>query len=162
MIEHLITERSTELAGIPIMGQRVWPEPAFTDWWNGPKQFKAELDALFDMGVTAVRWPQYTPHFDDGNACVFEPGAPEFRLDRDVPDSRPYRRDWYQSSGVADFHYPERTFTPKQGFETLYYALKAFDNHLNNYSAMLLIAFGDHCRVTATREEFDVEAYDHD
>lgn len=107
--------------------------------------------------VEAIRWRQYTPYFNDGDACTF--GVHEFSfktadMNEDHGDySDGFEDQWFWSDGgkrvdpwenerkaVSDFN-GEVGKIPDEVFEE---------------------TFGDHCIVTATRDGFEVDEYDHD
>jgi hypothetical protein len=98
-------------------------------------------------GLKAVKWTQYTPYFNDGDACVF--GV----------------HDWYarvggQETGGDDDDgflgsYELRESAAKGAADHLSQLFKALDDDA------MQAAFGDHCEVVATRDGFAVEKYEH-
>jgi len=90
----------------------------------------------------AVRWTQYTPYFNDGDACVF--GVNEFTYKK-VGDSEggDYEDGFHDSYG-------------KDRPEFMKTKLGAIP------SDVLEAVFGDHVQITATRDGFAVEEYEHD
>jgi hypothetical protein len=94
--------------------------------------------------LAAVRWAQYTPHFNDGDACEFSIYDAYVRLEGEDADDHEY--DWRSSAddGRAE---QEAASALVQGAP----------------ERAMLAAFGDHAEITATRDgTFDVEGYDHD
>lgn len=95
--------------------------------------------------IEAFKWNQYTPYFNDGDACTF---------------------------GVADLYYRNAGATTggdyDDGFE--YVSRRDKESELYKFSEgfrripdeIFLQAFGDHCKVTATRSGFEVEEYEHE
>lgn len=112
---------------------------------EGANALKASFKEFFDAHpeCDALQWSQYTPYFNDGSECVFRVG--EF-LVRTIPgtsfDWRSYDRAKYNPAQLALFEAVDNL----EGIDTEFYE----------------IAFGDHVRVTATREGFTVEEYEHD
>src|SRR5688500_4573732 len=48
---------------------------------HNPRKFLATLlEVMYNANVEAVRWEQYTPYFNDGEACVFYPTEPRFKI----------------------------------------------------------------------------------
>jgi hypothetical protein len=116
------------------------PESEFVDALN---------TILNTKGCAAVRWTQYTPYFNDGDACVFRVNDPSVLPtgagDSDDDDS------WIDAWSLDD-NSPLKT------------ALKAFESVLDggHHDVLLGKQFGDHAQVTATKEKFIVDFYDHD
>lgn len=142
------------------------------------------LDAVLGSSeVEAVRWRQYTPYFNDGEACEFRiygadakfVGIDEGGDDEDgwheiylsYPDgywnthdhhgrngkAKPDDRDRYWRLYGADF----------QPGESLSQSANAFVQALESgeHYVALRQAFGDPAEVVANREGFDVEHYEH-
>lgn len=48
---------------------------------HGPERFLSDLDQLLAVqGVETVRWEQFTPYFNDGDACEFGTGEVRVKL----------------------------------------------------------------------------------
>lgn len=88
--------------------------------------------------LESVSWTQYTPYFNDGDTCEFTVHSWLTTVDEDGNEEE----DLESESG----------------------ALQNLANVLDNsdLSSAFLQAFGDHARVTLTREGISVEEYDHD
>lgn len=135
-------EYDTLVAGIEEARQRVKDAGA------------AAVGALFKVffaeypDVKAVGWTQYTPHFNDGDACVF--GVGELCLStKDVDFSE-----------VTDMYDEEES-----GFQDSYSVKGPLKNALGRLSLdpdILEAAFGDHALVIATPAGFHVSEYSHD
>ncbi len=103
--------------------------------------------------VLAVSWTQYTPHWNDGDACTFHvrdfsyalasAGAEDSYLTVEI--------DGKTVGLVESYDLPEAMRPELQAFETV-----ATDDDL--YEAL----FGNGVRVVATRAGFAVEEYEHD
>jgi hypothetical protein len=143
-------------------------------------------------GVEAIRWHQYTPYFNDGEPCEFSVGEATVNLDEkfganeaegDYEDG--FLSDYnLHGEVVDDKDFPRKNFsygTPEYGAAYAEWMLERYENKLNghdttpilkalnefnaNASAIETVAkanFGDHAVVTATREGFSVDFYEHD
>lgn len=107
--------------------------------------FKEFLDA--NPNIDALRWTQYTPYFNDGATCEFGVNYPEVRLVGAVIDEDDEWEDGFVDSLPAD--------SPEEE------AVQALFKEITS-DEIFLAAFGDHCRITVTRDGIDVESYDHD
>lgn len=116
--------------------------------------FKAFFAA--NEGITAIRWTQYTPYFNDGEPCEFstnEPyactkkGAKFSQIDDDEDVHEEEDDDLFQDA------YDLRDGPTKEALRSIG---RAFDNDI------FLAAFGDHAQIIATREGFHVTEYSHD
>lgn len=60
-----------EFLGIPVEGERYssWRERNYTP--RPISELKPYLDAVWEKGVKAITWQQYTPYFMDGDVCEF-------------------------------------------------------------------------------------------
>ncbi|MFC9995776.1 hypothetical protein [Nocardia sp. NPDC127526] len=173
------------LAGRPITGEihrysrteRVDQRPI--------EELLAALDAMFVFPeVEAVRWTQYTPYFNDGDVCEFGTGEIYVKwVGQD--DGGDYEDGFYDKGGdfppgYWDTHYrpwvraepgllpgsfddrvygPAGTHRPDikiahKNLGALFYS-GAFEDQLRE-------SFGDPAEVTATRDGFHVEFYEHD
>lgn len=108
------------------------------------EEFKKTFDAHPDL--IAIRWRQYTPYFNDGDPCTFRLGDFDMKFP-DTPEDGGDCEDGFEST------YGERRKSPVAEAVS---ALGRIDRQV--YESV----FGDHCTVTATREGFEVEEYEHD
>lgn len=149
------------------------------------RQFQERAQALFknitkeffekNPGITAIVWTQYTPYFNDGDTCEFRvndctfTNAPdpehvhweEYEGDEeDVWTATNIKyvlesdRDWYKET--ADL------IRKHGGVNVASCELMSKAICSNEMEDVMLAMFGDHVKVIATREGFDVEDYDHD
>ena len=130
------------------------------------KMFKETFKQFFENNpaVTAVKWTQYTPFYNDGDPCKFRVNDPIFtNASEDDMDNVSV---WGEYEGENE-----------SVWVAYFYEIKKLNvDGLNVADAELLIEmmcstkmedivenlFGDHVQVTATREGFDVHDYDHD
>ncbi len=122
---------------------------------EGEAVFREMFKEFFEAtpGVIAVRWTQYTPHFNDGEACVFGVREASFKF---TPETRA------DLKGVESYSKDEE-YLDHYSFDCPA-ALKELDKTLQSeeMADVLQVAFGDHAEIVATREEFTVEEYEHD
>jgi len=154
---------------------------------KGAAEFIAALDRILDIpGVEAIKWRQYTPYFNDGDACEFGINEPyvkfvgqddggdyddgfidtSYDLARGFKNAMPtglrYGSDEYRDAVKAHYAAENRTFETIKGIDVpaVYQAFQDL-----NWGAFENVAednFGDHATVTATKDGFNVEWYDHD
>lgn len=111
--------------------------------------------------IAAVKWTQYTPYFNDGDPCVFGVNEADFRFvgaepkdgeDNDSSEEDDDEAGWFSS------------WSPPYGFKG---TAEAFQKAIGKVpDEMMLAAFGDHVRVTVTRDgdgvSVEVDEYEHD
>jgi hypothetical protein len=100
---------------------------------------KAFLKEYFEKSpeVYGVKWAQYTPYFNDGEACVFHLGSVAVY---------PTKEEFEGDDSLYDFEsYGEEPETS-----------------LNQIEDILEAIFGDHVQISATREEITTEEYEHE
>jgi hypothetical protein len=102
--------------------------------------------------VQAIGWTQYTPHFNDGDPCVFSMG--EFYV------SSKEGMDWSQVSRLYDAE-ESHGFSGSCGATG---ANKAAAKWIERVALddIFETAFGDGVMVIATRDGFHINEYDHD
>ncbi len=141
--------------------------------------------------ATKVVWTQYTPYFNDGDACTFSVGEIELKVDpsmlatdaqklfgygtEDEEDDSDYRygdgcaaqliekldsenctyADPCKAAGVE-----HRKLTA--GEKSLVEDFQDLSRAVENIPEVLEMVLGDHVKVVATAEGFDVEEHDHD
>lgn len=92
--------------------------------------------------LTAVRWDQYTPYFNDGDTCEFSVHSPEYQLDEDFVDT--------YSLDDQDLN------------KTQLEAIEKFEDNLGEIHDLLEEAFGDHTTVTVTSKGIETDECSHD
>jgi len=149
------------------------------------KAFQEKAQGLFknitkeffekNPGVNALVWTQYTPYFNDGEACVFNvndvsftnaPDPENIRWDEyegeeegvwvtsNVKHTLESDRDWYKETKELIL---EKGGVDPQSCELMSKAIMS-----SEMEDVMLAMFGDHVQVVATREGFSVDEYDHD
>lgn len=143
-------------------------EEDFKGWFT-------EYFALYPF-VTRIQWTQYTPHFNDGEACEFGVNDPELQVAQSYLDRHPDviagQPDWnlhltdtpddeeeeecerYVSTYILDK-------AKKAQYPELYDAVEAI-KILFEAEDILQHVFGDHASVIATPDMIECEEYEHD
>lgn len=139
------------------------------------RKFQATAQALFkettkeffekNPAITAIVWTQYTPYFNDGDTCEFSVHEPNFTNAKNLDDiSR-----WGEYEGDDDnewsespwgFKYHKRTDAEGINIDSINKFAELIQS--SELESVMEAMFGDHVRVLATREGFDVEDIDHD
>lgn len=117
----------------------------FLEWFKGaPKE------------VEAIRWTQYTPHFNDGDACVFSVHEPSLKL---VGVTKDEDEEGFQDVWALKYY---KKVTEEKATE-LSKSLNALYSDMQDLEDVMLSAFGDGYQVTITRKgDIEVDEYDHD
>jgi len=129
---------------------------------EGKVVLKESFKEFFDKypAIHCVTWTQYTPYFNDGDECTFSVG------DFWVMDKASFD-EWQEEGGgyAEEFDvlssYSDRPFegmTEKE-IESAREELKAISSLPDD---IFLDLFDNHVYITATRNGFDVEEYNHD
>lgn len=124
---------------------------------SGRAAIGAALRPCFEPPTNLKRivWTQYTPHFNDGDACVFEVNEPRLITERDGKEDE---HDLYWLTAKQESKY--RTEALQAIGET---SAAAFLNvWLKLDHDILEAVFGDGYEITVTKDEVTVEEYDHD
>lgn len=128
--------------------------------------FKETTKEFFDKNpnVTAIVWTQYTPYFNDGDTCVFSVNEPTFT---NAPD--PHNVRWGEYDGDEETAADGSEIFAWEGWGECPQNLNrsmcdAFSRMIQSSEMedVMEAMFGDHVKVVATREGFDVDDYDHD
>lgn len=131
---------------------------------EGEAAVKELFKEFFDKYPRAetITWRQYTPYFNDGDPCYFS--VHEMTLEMNEDESGPEEGD--EDEEEDDDDYGDGDYDS--------YSLRASDDpHLKqmgedfrNLEAIpddvMEHVFGDHVKVTATRDGFDINEYSHD
>jgi hypothetical protein len=136
----------------------------------GEKLFREGSQDIFDAypNLVSFGWVQYTPFFNDGDECVFGVHADysmsfAFNNKPDVSDGT-YLDD--DDEDKTDYRYVELSYrvlrgeAEPQGDEAAMLAAHGLVTSVDNDTLKSL--FGDHARVTVTREGIDTDYYEHD
>lgn len=139
--------------------------------------FKETTKEFFEKNpaVTAIIWTQYTPFFNDGDTCEFGVNEPYFtNADKDelenVTSYGEYDGDaegvWAESSWIlctdTDYTRKQREALDLTGTDAQ--SIDKFSSMIQSSEMqdVMEAMFGDHVRVIATRDGFDVDDHSHD
>jgi len=162
-----------------------YAEPATTEQGDSA-EFLSAIDKLLAVdGILEVRWSQYTPYFNDGDACIFSVHeahvklAPRFNVEEDAGDYENGYIGLYEmfeyiekapirAALSASYEERQRFYDDSnkrfelngQSTAEIYAALQALN--FDRFETVAKLNFGDHAEVTATTEGFTVESYEHD
>ena len=121
------------------------------------------LDALNNVLehplAESVKWNQYTPYFNDGDACEFSIYSAAVKV-KDVDEGGDWDNGFF---GPWELGYYDATKNI-EGRESLQEALREFESRLSSGAHYVILneKFGDPAEVTATPDGFSVEYYEHD
>ncbi len=104
--------------------------------------------------VEALTWTQYTPYFNDGDSCEFSVGDIRIIKSEDS-NERAEDEDDDDEDGECIPWKPES----RQPYQSDAADIESF---LQRHEEVANAAYGDHSRVTVTRNGADVEEYNHD
>jgi hypothetical protein len=116
---------------------------------HGQAALGGAFKELFDKHpkLESVTWTQYTPHFNDGDACVFSVNGFESVL--------------YDGAQREDPCWKSEEYNKLP--DALVGDLKTIQLGIKGITDAMRLTFGDHAEVTAVRGgEFKVDSYDHD
>jgi hypothetical protein len=107
--------------------------------------------------VKAIKWAQYTPYFNDGEACTF--GVSDFGFF--------FEGDEFEDLSHYDGELPWRGYSSEWDKAAVcssetYEACKSLARELGGMDDVLETLFGDHVSVTVTPDGVSVDEYDHD
>ena len=119
---------------------------------------QASLKGLFaelfekDEQIVSIRWTQYTPHFNDGDPCVFYVHDPEVKLDG-------VETGGWNNDGYLDSYHLEK----EQSKRALAAALGDFHTTVQELESIFNTVFGDGVQVTVYRNgEIEIDEHEHD
>jgi hypothetical protein len=123
--------------------------------------------------LTGMRWTQYTPHFNDGDACEFGINEPEYQFglptpakDEDEDDGYGSNEGWYDSYQIDEDFFKKRTdvinFKEIPAVQKSVKEAHQVWEKLTSMDKQLQTMFGDGVQVTVTADGVEVEEYDHD
>jgi len=116
---------------------------------DGKKFFLEQSKELFKDNPSLVKfgWVQYTPYFNDGDACTFSAQLDSPRILIEGENEDEYEETWYRDSDNSDS-------------ANVWRKVIKFLSQFDEDDVELL--FGDHCEVVVTRDTVEVEEYEHD
>jgi Zn-finger protein len=151
------------------------------------RKFQTQAQALFkditkeffdkNPGITGVVWTQYTPYFNDGDTCEFRVNDATF-TNAPVDELNDVR--WGEYNGETEGVWACENMSYVLASDRDYYketkdailasggvdpdSCKLFGQAIcsGEMESVMEAMFGDHVKVIATRDGFEVEEYDHD
>lgn len=143
---------------------------------EGQDLLKKEFRAFFaaNPDVEAIAWRQYTPYFNDGDACEFSVHDFNFRLkgsdfngeievedfeDFSYGEEHPWYTTWNLGPDAGDDETPEDF---KKKLVALEVPAREFVAKFRDHDDLMEMTFGDHVKVIATPEKFIVEEAEHE
>lgn len=142
--------------------------------------FKETMKEFFDKnpGITALKWSQYTPYFNDGDTCVFRvndvyyTNAPADELDNVTTWGEYEGEDesvwvthniaYVLTSGSKYYEDEVAKIHAAGGVEVESCELIDKMIQSSEMEDIMREMFGDHVVITATRDGFDVNEHHHD
>lgn len=132
---------------------------------KGKEALSDEMKDFFNMnpGIKCITWTQYSPYFNDGEACEFRVNSPMFSNSDEADALRhgEYSGDDENIWVFGDDCYDDSTASPT---EQEVKAMNEMDKMLQSGAASNLFEslFGNHVSVTITANGISVFDYDHD
>ena len=132
---------------------------------EAPGLLKEEFKEFFKKvpEVKVIKWAQYTPYFNDGDACVFGVYEPVF--------SNAEGDEVFEVSSWGEYEGEQEGIFAFQGTYGLPTELQERKKQIAEMSELITdpdmeevlgATFGDHVVVTVTAKGIDVDGYDHD
>lgn len=131
---------------------------------QGKRVIKDALKAILDAfpEVTKLKWRQYTPFFNDGDACVFGVNNIEAFFGKHNEEDDEDDEDGLDSSSLL-YESKDGPESLKSLHSRLSKVLKEFDDTAQQMEEAFLFAFGDHVEVSVSRNgEVVINEYSHD
>jgi hypothetical protein len=112
--------------------------------------------------IKAVTWQQYTPYFNDGEACEFGVGEKYFLTQKGLEDFMDEGGSYAEEYAAGEQSYYESQY--KEGVTPEHFeAMKTFEKFLCSIDdEIYLHMFDDHSYVVATKDGFEVNSFEHD
>ena len=142
------------------------------------KQINSISDSIFDdfrqhifskyEQLESFGWTQYTPYFNDGEACLFFANTDYLIINGDYAEDS----DWFSKENIINWGQWNRELKTHEGRveesnnnynEVLVNAYNEIVEFLSNFdNDYYLTKFGDHAEVIVTKNSVDISDYDHD
>lgn len=128
---------------------------------EGKVLFREMCEEIFKKHdhVKAISWRQYTPYFNDGDACTFSVHEAYFYGQPSDDDEDGDYDDYDMLDGCEPLNTSGYGKGPKDPAAD---DCDEFSSFIESNDDLLKTMFGDHCQVVVTREGVDVRDYDHD
>ncbi len=149
----------TEVFGKPVTGEKQYYTESLPPQGD-PDEIRQALDDLFSHEeIEAIRWEQYTPYFNDGEPCEFGVHEASIKLVGD-DDGGDYEDGFVD---LWSYRYKRRNLG-QNGYSKWEGDADRVSDLIGNgrHEVFMHETFGDPAQVTATREGFSIEFYEHD
>lgn len=154
---------SSEFQGKPVYGEINHYSRGVAEQ-HDPEVLMGVLDRLLNVPMVEwVEWDQYTPYFNDGDACVFTVWSARVKLT--IHDEPLDDLDLFQYGEGGTFQEQRKNGTYSfNGHDTgeVYEALTALLREMGHHEVNLQKTFGDPANVCYDGSEFHVEFVDHE
>jgi Zn-finger protein len=140
-----------------------------------------EFNKFFDLvpEISIIEWNQYTPYFNDGDACTFSVNPLSFYIDNDDKETTEDSYEYNPFSKPCDYVYRNHNDEYYENIISKYDSMvENFGEHrineinvlISQFEAfiagiddnIMLSVFGDGVVITATKDGFEVDEYDHE
>lgn len=116
--------------------------------------------------IKTVIWTQYTPYFNDGETCVFNVYDPAFtNIEKDSEDFEDIKYGDYfgeeEDLFYIDYLYDGCVYADKLSANSKK-VMKKLSEIICCNDELMEFMFGDHVKIIANKDGFDVMEYDHD
>lgn len=137
-------------------------------------QLESQIQSMIRDNLVGIRWTQYTPYFNDGDACEFSVRNPTFLFkgitSKYDPDDEEGYYDLYDIGGFKhDYNMEEGTWTWRLDDDATdeqraiaEIALPITELFSKVPESLFLHLYGDHSQVTITADKVEREDYEHD
>lgn len=132
---------------------------------HGKEALQAEVKKFFekwgDAAPGAIRWRQYSPFFNDGDACEFSVhGVYAFSSPNcETPEDGSEEEDDYEGLSLYNYGPGYKRLDAKFPWVADFEALASV---IEGNEDLMEAAFGNHVQVTCTAAGIEVDDYDHD
>ncbi|MDD5149782.1 MAG: hypothetical protein PHC28_04790 [Flavobacterium sp.] len=132
-------------------------------------QMKQIVQMIFDESpdLGAIIWTQYSPYFNDGDECVFSVHEISFTNATEPDDLDEIHCECYDGNNpdiwAADLYDYKHSHEDKKkniSIDLLEYFNEFIQN--SDIEDVMEMMFGNHVKVIATRDGFNIEQYDHE
>jgi hypothetical protein len=160
MTDNTVAEKS--FLGVPVRGDITKADRRAEQ--HPIEELAPKFQALLDEPLIAeFGWQQYTPYFNDGDACVFGVRSLWVRTTEDSQDLDHWSllaEDVHPTIGGRNW----RTGQYEGEHEEISKKANDLDQAIQSgqFDDVLQEHFGDHAEITVTREGIEVEFYSHD
>jgi|CXWL01.1.fsa_nt_gi hypothetical protein len=137
---------------------------------DGKQALAEEFKKFFNLfpQVKTIKWDQFTPHFNDGDSCVF--GVNDFWIFTGTEDEDGYEGSgslsWYNVDDILKNNYKSQSEVLVDTLKSLSKSDKKwyvdFVKGIHENNDLFEAVFGDHATVIASINGFTVEECSHD